>query len=144
MGDKEGAAPGEIISASAVPANKVVMKFLVDLIASLLLPVCRWKEAEIDIAPNFFKTKWLLEVGSRQWRGFSKAGAHLDERRGGIVINPTPAGLSTPIPYLPSTPAERISQTLSAFAEGCLSLAVGPYSGSTHHRTITPQVRALS
>jgi hypothetical protein len=60
MGDKEGAAPGEIISASTVPANEVVTKLLVDLIAFLLLPVCRWKEAEFDMAPNFFKPQRLL------------------------------------------------------------------------------------
>jgi hypothetical protein len=57
MGDNDGAAPGEIISASTAPTNEVVTKLVVDLIASLLLPVCRWKEAEIDIVPNFFKTK---------------------------------------------------------------------------------------
>jgi hypothetical protein len=54
MGDKEGAAPGEIISASTVPADEVVTKLLVDLIASLLLPVCRRKEAEFDIIPEPF------------------------------------------------------------------------------------------
>jgi hypothetical protein len=60
MGDNEGAAPGAIASASTAPANEVVAKLLVDLIAFLLLPVCRWKEAKIDIAPNFFKPQSLL------------------------------------------------------------------------------------
>jgi hypothetical protein len=43
-----------IISATMVPANEVVAKLLVDLIGFLLLPVCRLKEAEIDIPLNFF------------------------------------------------------------------------------------------
>jgi hypothetical protein len=43
-----------IISAKRLPATEVVAKLLVDLIGFLLLPVCRLKEAEIDIPLNFF------------------------------------------------------------------------------------------
>ena len=80
MGDKEGAAPGEIISASTVPANEVVTKLLVDLLASLLLPVCRWKEVEFDMAPNFFKPQWLLSEEADS-DGFSNARIRLTKER---------------------------------------------------------------
>jgi hypothetical protein len=66
MGDKEGAAPGEIISVSTIPANEVVTKLLVDLIASLLLPVCRRKEAEFDIIRELFQTTMPIELSGRQ------------------------------------------------------------------------------
>jgi hypothetical protein len=142
MGDKEGAAPGEIISASTVPVNEVVTKLLVDLIASLLLLVCRRKEAEIDIIPELFQTTMAIEFGADS-DGFSKARAHLTKEGVGLSSS-HPSRPSIPMLHLAFKSVERISQTSSAFAGGCLSLAVGPYSGSTHHRTITPQVRALS
>jgi hypothetical protein len=93
MGDKEGAAPGEIISARTVPANEVVTKLLVDLIASLLLPVCRRKEAEFDIIPELFQTTMAIELGADS-DDFSKARAHLTQE--GV-------GLSSSQPNRPST-----------------------------------------
>ena len=56
IGDNEGAAPVASMSARMVPANEVVAKLFVDFISSHLLPVCRLKDAGIDM-PAELSTK---------------------------------------------------------------------------------------
>ena len=115
IGENDGAAPVAIISAKSVPANEVVAKLLVDLIASLPLPVCRLKAAEIDIPAELLQivTAIYVFLARDTGAGVSSAFWHVDRNQDGMIsLQPEAVGLRRHL----AVALERISHTLSGFA----------------------------